>query len=118
MAQWGRVKQYGGTGAKFPQVASAATVSLPENRSIFDITGTTGITTLSSSMRILPGRVVTLTSTDGTGAALTDTAASTAASANGTISLSAAFTVKLGSNITLIQQNNGQWHEMARAVNG
>lgn len=118
MAQWGRVKQYGGTGAKFPQVASAATVSLPENRSIFDITGTTGITTLSSSMRILPGRVVTLTSTDATGAALTDTAASTASTANGTISLSAAITVKLGTNITLMQQNNGQWHETARAVNG
>jgi hypothetical protein len=88
--------------AGFATVASAATLTLPDQGSLIEVTGTTNITSVTASA---PGRVVVLTFTD----ALTFTEGSN-------LILAGNFVTAANNTITLICDGT-DWLEMARSVN-
>ena len=97
-------------------LASTATLVIPEDHAFIILTGTTTVTSLNNSgNRIIPRRVVVLMGYDtaGTGVVLTNTNAS-ASPTQGQMVLSAGANVMLqrGQTITLIQQANGVWYEI------
>lgn len=84
------------------EVASVATVTLPDNATAVEVTGTTTITSVSPSA---PGRIVTLIFRD----ALTFTDGSN-------LALAGDFTTTADDTITLAC-NGPNWYEMARSSN-
>ncbi len=114
MAIWSRLKSIAGDREAIQEIASATTLSVPDNANTFIVTGTTAITGMTGTF--WPGRQVTLIGTDATGPAFTDTAI--ASTAVDKIHLSAALTLANGSTVTLQMSNVGAWWEIGRAVNG
>ena len=111
-----RLKTVGGDGSGLQELTAASDLVLPPDGNVFNLTGTTGVTTINATGPFYPGRIVTLIGTDGTGPAFTDTAI--ASTAQGKIHLSAALTLILGATVTFVCDNGGAWRETARAVNG
>lgn len=119
MSFWSKIKRTAGDSQLvIPTIPSATSLIINSFSNDFFVTGTTAITNINTTAAgINPGRTITLLGATATGPAITDTAA-TLTGTNGTIALSAALSLALGSTVTLKQQNSGQWWEIARAVNG
>jgi hypothetical protein len=91
------------TGGGVPQVASAATVTLPANCGFVNITGTTNVSTI----RAAPA---------GTRVTLYFGAALTVDDGTGNLNLAGNFNTTNGDTLTLIS-NGSSWHEIGRSVN-
>lgn len=104
---------FGRGGAQLSELPQVAVPVLPQDQSVFTVTGTTGITSFSLASGVNPGRHVLLIGTHATGPALTDTALS--GTANGLIHTVGSRTIGLGKSILLVQMNNGSWWEVPAA---
>lgn len=105
-----RAKSKAGGQTKIQTLASAATLTLPDEADVFLVSGTTAVTSLSST-KIFPGRHVTLIGANATGNVFTNTSATTTA---GQMDLGGQDrTLTLDDVMTIVQQNNGAWRLQA-----
>lgn len=115
MATWGRLKAFGGGSTRsIPTVASATAITIPLTSDTVLISGTATIGTINATGAITPGHRVTLLFL--AAASVTDTAYSTSA-AKGTV-FTTNPTIAAGTSLTIIQDNNGCWWQVATSVNG